>query len=99
MKKNKCLAFVSKPSNGRKKSKMKFDRDYAIFSSGLKISANNGIVGLSPELEVFEGYDGRFGSTFHNEMTPEDECELADYMIKQWGKYKVQAEQRAKAKQ
>ena len=37
---------------------MKIEGDKLIFSNGNTHYANKGIVGLSPELHVYDGYDG-----------------------------------------
>ncbi|MBN1618497.1 hypothetical protein JW887_04090 [Candidatus Dojkabacteria bacterium] len=60
---------------------MLFKDDYFIFKTGHRIYANNGIIGISPSLEISEGYDGELDtSTF----SPEDLHELATYMIQKW---------------
>lgn len=59
---------------------MKIEGDYLVLSDGKKYYANNGIVGLSPELELSEGYDGGFTS----EMPDAHRREIAEYMIAQW---------------
>lgn len=68
---------------------MKYDEDEYTFSSGRRVCSNLGIIGISPNLELFEGYDGRLGGC--HKLTKEDRIELADYMIERWGKFKEQA--------
>ena len=70
---------------------MKIDGDEVIFSTGKVRYANNGIIGLGPDLEVSEGYDGGFWSAHESEykdeadiLTPAERVELADYMIERW---------------
>jgi hypothetical protein len=65
------------------------------FLSGRTRSANRGIIGLSPDLTVSEGYDGGFqiepcewDEPDEDDLTKEDRIELADYMIAQWQKFK-----------
>ena len=67
------------------------EKEEYIFNSGKTASANCGIIGLSPELEVSDGYDGLFHCYDKEnacELTKEDKIELADYMINQWQKFK-----------
>ena len=65
---------------------MKVDGDDLIFSTGKVIYANNGIVGISPNGEITEGYDGAINAT----LTSEEKQELADYAIEQWTKWRKQ---------
>ena len=58
--------------------------DYEL-STGKILQANNSIIGISPELNVSEGYDGG-GADY--DLTKEEKIEVADYMISQWRKYK-----------
>lgn len=71
---------------------MEIKGDYAIFSSGLKVYTNNGIIGLAPDLTVLEGYDGgMYNPEYddeHSKFSKADLVELADYMIAQWTKFK-----------
>ena len=54
---------------------------------------NCGIIGLSPEGDVSNGYDGGFFSREMEEwdecpdLTPEECVELAEYMIKRWQEF------------
>lgn len=74
---------------------IRVDSDTIYFSSGRKAYANRGIVGISPELEISEGYDGgidwpRYGEEpGEHGLTAADMAELADYMIEQWAKFKA----------
>ena len=65
-------------------------------SSGRSISAIMGIIGISPDLEVFEGYDGYVDwpplegwAAEGNELTADDMCELADMMIDRWQRFRT----------
>ena len=76
--------------------KLKEDEPYPqtfIFeSTGREAYANCGIIGLGPELEVFEGYDGDFDCFVKpgesSALTKEERIELADYMIGLWQQFK-----------
>ena len=65
------------------------------FSTGRTAYCHKKIIGLSPELQAYEGYDGylrpdtdiEFGEIGYN-FTREEREELADYMIALWTKYK-----------
>jgi hypothetical protein len=67
---------------------MKIEGDDLIFSTGRKVYANYGIVGISPRLGVTGGYD----QGFDGDLLPAERIELADYMIGQWLKFKSQAQ-------
>ena len=67
-------------------SLLRIDGDNVIFSTGKKIYANNGIIGLSPNLKVSEGYDGGIDN---NELTSEEKLELSEYMLAAWNEYKL----------
>jgi hypothetical protein len=72
---------------------MKIERDTITFSSGRTAYANCGIIGLSPSLELSNGYDGGFNwppEEWHTvKLTKEDMLELADYMIAHWRLFKA----------
>ncbi len=78
---------------------MKYDDEEYTFKSGLKVAANCGIIGISPTLEVFEGYDGQFSlpssesyDDYNNPVsTKSEKIELGEFMIKQWEKYLEEA--------
>ncbi len=69
---------------------MKFDpyRDEYEFSSGRKMYAHWGIIGIDEDLRLSEGYDGGIGypgnETRPSEFTPDDMRELADELIRRW---------------
>ena len=70
---------------------MKIEADKITFSSGRTAYANCGIVGLSPGLELSQGYDGGFyyiGSAHEDDLHKGDMAELADHMIEQWKLFK-----------
>lgn len=66
---------------------MKIEGDELIFSTGKKVYANNGIIGISPDLGITEGYDGGIET---EELTPDEKAELADYAVAQWTKWRYQ---------
>lgn len=58
-------------------------RDLFILTSGVRLYANNNILGIAPDLNTYEGYDGmllRYGS----DLSPEDKKELAQYAVSLW---------------
>lgn len=75
---------------------MKIEGDNVIFSTGKVRSVNGGIIGLSPDLDITGGYDDGFYSKdmedFYEDsekLTKEELIEIADYMIKQWQKFRT----------
>lgn len=64
----------------------RIDQDHYRFKSGREVYSNNGIIGIDPELNTFEGYDGGLGA-WGNEFTQEERQELALYMIELWTMY------------
>ena len=54
-------------------------------STGKKISANCSILGISPDLELHEGYDGTIDES---ELAPKEKLEIAEYAISLWQEYK-----------
>ena len=63
---------------------MIIENDTVTFSTGRQVYANGGIIGLAPNLEVTEGYDGDIAF----EQFSSEECiELAEYMIGQWQRF------------
>ena len=75
---------------------MKIIKDTVIFSTGTKRYANNGIIGLGPDYNVSEGYDGGFWAPCESEyreseLTPAERIELADYMIERWKTFRDMA--------
>jgi hypothetical protein len=83
---------------------VKYDeaKEQYIFDSGRAGRANRGIIGIAPDLEVTDGYDGGFETTpprhswaFDDDdnlqFTPAERAELADYMIARWTAFKNKA--------
>lgn len=78
---------------------MIIDDNKVIFSTGKVMRANLGIIGISPDLSVTEGYDGVFHSPReqwmsdddYDGLTMEEQTELADYMIATWTRFKDHA--------
>ena len=64
---------------------MKVDGDDLIFSTGKTLYANQGIIGISPDGVISEGYDDGIEDNF----TPKERRELADYMITLWTKWRI----------
>lgn len=67
---------------------MEAKRDGFRLSTGKRISANCGILGLGfdydGELTMFQGYDGGIGES----LTAGERVEVADYMIALWSRFK-----------
>ena len=64
-----------------------------ILPSGRSIYANDGIVGLSPEMEVSQGYDGLVAwppidDDEQDALTADDMRAIADLMIVQWTRFR-----------
>jgi len=64
---------------------MKIEGDYVIFNTGSKHYANNGIIGIDQDFNLFGGYDGCFEND--SDLTNVEKHELANYMIKQWSEF------------
>ncbi len=76
------------------------EEDTVTFSSGHKMYANCGIVGLAPDLKLYEGYDGSI-IVWYSDGTPyewdtgegsfskTDFIELADMMIERWNQFRA----------
>lgn len=62
---------------------MEYISDRYKLSSGKEFYANHGIIGIAPDLEISEGYDGGLSWQF----TKEDKREIAEYMIKLWERF------------
>ena len=58
--------------------------DLLIMADGRTYSANRGIIGLGPDLELSEGYDGGFDY----DMLDVHRVEIAEYMIALWTRVK-----------
>jgi hypothetical protein len=54
-------------------------------STGLEASAHRGIIGISPDLRIFEGYDTAF--LLGDDLKPEERRELAEFMIERWRRF------------
>ncbi len=54
-------------------------------STGREIDANCCILGISPNLDIYEGYDGNIDI---KNLVPSEREEMADYMIGLWTKFK-----------
>lgn len=73
---------------------MKCEEGDLVFSSGRRAYANGYIVGISPELELSEGYDTGFEfGVSHDDPDRtrkkiEDARELASHMIERWMKFR-----------
>lgn len=74
---------------------MKLDEDRLVFSSGKRIYAYGGVIGLTPDLVPKGGFDDHFPPVEGDEDEEDgsylthDECvELADYMLVQWTRFK-----------
>lgn len=72
-------------------------RDEIVLSSGKKVDANHGIVGINPDSsEITGGYDeGIFyfedddnPEGNENELAPIELCEIANIAIQRWNKFK-----------
>lgn len=63
------------------------------FSTGKDIHANNGIIGITKDLSVWEGYDGVIydEDDYETELSRQEKVELADLMISLWKEFKKQA--------
>lgn len=75
---------------------MKRDNDGYLLSTGRHIYANVGYIGINDKLEVSEGYDSTvrlFDKAeewdHHEQLTPEEQVEVCDYMIELWAKRKA----------
>ena len=79
---------------------MKIEGDFVTFSTGRKKHANYGIIGIGPDDdEISGGFDGTIyrsdwipdkedigedGEDHGCHLTPAEQIELADYMMKRW---------------
>ena len=59
--------------------------------NGTKLYANGGIIGLSPEGELFEGYDDSLVTYGAVDLTDDELMEIADYMVASWEKVIIDA--------
>jgi hypothetical protein len=76
---------------------MTFDpdtEDYRFQCSGRTFNANCGIIGIDPDGDISEGYDGGIDVRADPEkwtgsdLSQEERIELADYMIRRWEAFK-----------
>lgn len=71
------------------------DSTYTL-TTGRRVYANRGILGIDEQGSVSEGYDGGvelerdWDDTFQS-WTPEERTELADEMIRRWTRFKTHA--------
>ena len=64
-----------------------------IFSSGRRLRAERGVLGISQRLEVFQGHSGVLvpSEPFLDDsdaLTNQERIELADYMLERWQAFK-----------
>jgi hypothetical protein len=66
---------------------MKIEGDKVTFSSGRKAYANNGVIGIGPEMRPSQGWDGGFSLDDDDDLSTDERRELSEYMIEQWRKF------------
>ena len=71
---------------------MRIEGDSVILSSGKKLYANRGIIGLTTDLNITTGYDGGLVED-RGDLTPEDYIEISDYMVSRWLEVGLEAEE------
>jgi hypothetical protein len=63
-------------------------RNEYVLSTGTRVYANRGFLGLNPDLDCAQGYDGsvEYGdlSDHDAQFTPEERREIAAHMVTQW---------------
>jgi hypothetical protein len=57
-------------------------------STGRRLDIAFGVVGLSPDLRVHEGFDSDLEEMLDDPLTREERRDLADYMIALWTKFR-----------
>ena len=75
--------------------RLRLKHDGFVLDSGREVYANNGIVGMDPNGNVFEGYDGvieyidpdEYAEFNRPRFTPEERKELAGHMVALWKKW------------
>jgi hypothetical protein len=73
---------------------MRFEGDYIVFSSGNRVNANGGPVGIYREAggrigpELLYGCDGAIGDIGGGKLSQQDRLELADYMVELWRQFR-----------
>lgn len=77
-------------------------------SSGREINANCGIIGIDADLVPYEGYDGILPGVARRDwmdddewaaedkLSPAEQIELADEMLRRWSRFRERAERQAK---
>lgn len=58
-----------------------------VLASQRRLSANKGILGMSPRLSLTEGYDGYIEESPDEPFTPAERAEIASAMIEWWQKW------------
>lgn len=53
-------------------------------STGRELPAEGCVLGLSPKLKAFEGYDGELNEFGPEPLTPDERREIAAYMAALW---------------
>jgi len=74
---------------------MQLNGEVFILSTGKEIGANRNIIGINPELEIYEGYDGQLDQPAYNHkkdcmeppLTAEEAMELSHFMIQLWREF------------
>ena len=74
------------------------EKEVYVLSGGRKIDANKGLISISEEGWLYEGYDSTLAEAISPEeheyeplalhWTPEERAEVADHMIARWTKFK-----------
>ncbi len=65
------------------------DKNEYTLTSGRRLYANNGIIGINGELKVYDGYDGNLGGAVNwPTITEAEKTEICDHMIALWQKRK-----------
>lgn len=75
---------------------MELKNDYFILKSGRVFEPNRLIVGINPDMKVYEGYDAAVWGlhsydSCDTSWTKEEKVELAEYMIGLWSQFKSEA--------
>mgnify|MGYP001607305997 CR=1 FL=1 len=64
--------------------------DVLVLSSGKRIYANRGILGIRDgDNTIYDGYDGEVWSGGDQCLTHAERAEIADYMIALWQRYRI----------
>jgi hypothetical protein len=70
---------------------MKIDDDYVVFSTGKRLYAFTGTLGINEDGDTNYGYDGDFPESLNDALTTDERQELSTYMIALWTKYAEQS--------